>query len=144
MQYIGKVAPYLSILFGPDFKDVSVYFWWKRLRMGFDPILVNTACWIIDFGGFRGVLLDNGYISHKWKRGPSGAHYYFCFNLSLIIESYLEYQYIPVESSFSALLITVPVYTAFKSRTTANIITKRRRSFAFAFECRRSSRRTNN
>ena len=26
------------------------------------------------------------------KIGPSGAHYYFCFNLSLIIESYLEYQ----------------------------------------------------
>ena len=30
------------------------------------------------------------------KIGPSGAHYYFCFNLSLIIESYLEYQYTPV------------------------------------------------
>ena len=30
------------------------------------------------------------------KIGPSGAYYYFCFNLSLIIESYLEYQYTPV------------------------------------------------
>ena len=69
--------------------------------------------------------------------------YYFCFNLSLI-ESYLDYQYTPVYSLFSAQLITVPVYTAFKCRTKANITTKRRRSFAFAFECRRSSRRTNN
>ena len=30
------------------------------------------------------------------KIGPSGAHYCFCFILSLIIESYLEYQYTPV------------------------------------------------
>ena len=49
------------------------------------------------------------------KKGPSGAHYHFCFNLSLLIESYLEYQYTPVYSLFSAQLITVPVYTAFKS-----------------------------
>ena len=26
-----------------------------------------------------------------YKKGHSGAHYYFCCNLSLIIESYLEY-----------------------------------------------------
>ena len=30
------------------------------------------------------------------KIGPSGAQYYFCFNLSLIIESYLEYKHTPV------------------------------------------------
>ena len=35
------------------------------------------------------------------------------------------------------------MYTAFKSRTKANIGTERRRRFVFAFE-RRSSRRTNN
>ena len=88
------------------------------------------------------------------KIGPSGAQYYFCFNLyffgtkkSLIKESYLEYQYTLVQSLFSAQLhvITVQVYTAFNSsRTKENITTKRRRSFAFAFECRRSSQRTNN
>ena len=39
----------------------------------------------------------------------------------------------------------IQVYTAFNSsRTKENITTKRRRSFAFAFECRRSSQRTNN
>ena len=27
------------------------------------------------------------------KIGPSRAQYYFCFNLSLLIESYLKYQY---------------------------------------------------
>ena len=42
-------------------------------------------------------------------------------NLPLIIEPYLEHQYTPVYSLFSAQLITVPVYTAFKSRTKANI-----------------------
>ena len=30
------------------------------------------------------------------KIGPPGAHYYFCFNVSLKIESDLEYQYTPV------------------------------------------------
>ena len=49
------------------------------------------------------------------KIGPGGAHYYYCFNISLIIESYLEYQYAPVYSLFSAKLITVRVHTAFKS-----------------------------
>ena len=91
------------------------------------------------------------------KIGPSGAQYYFCFNLyflkqkkSLIKESYLEYQYTLVQSLFSAQLhvITVQVYTAFNSSRTKenikNITTKRRRSFAFVFECRRSSPRTNN
>ena len=87
------------------------------------------------------------------KIGPSGAQNYFCFNLffetkkSSIKESYLEYQYTLVQSVFSAQLhvITVQVYTAFNSsRTKENITTKRRRSFAFAFECRRSSQRTNN
>ena len=74
------------------------------------------------------------------KLGFSGAQYYFCFNLSLTKESYLEYQYTLVYSLFSAQLITVQVYTAFNSsRTEENITTKRRRSFAIAFECRRSS-----
>ena len=55
----------------------------------------------------------------------------------------MKYQYTPVYSILSAQLIIVQVSIAFKSRTKENITTKRRRSFAFAFECRRSSRRTN-
>ena len=54
------------------------------------------------------------------KIGPSGAHYYFCFNLSSIIESYLEYQYVPVQSLFSAQLITVQVYGEFRNNIRAN------------------------
>ena len=54
---------------------------------------------------------------HCIRNRPPGAHNYFCFNLSLITESYLEYQYTPVKSLFSAQLITVPVYTAFTSIT---------------------------
>ena len=54
-----------------------------------------------------------------------------------IIEAYLNHLY-------SAQLITVPDYTDFKSSRTKENITERRRSFVFAFECRRSSRRTNN
>ena len=52
------------------------------------------------------------------------AHYHFCFNLSIsIIESYMEYQYIPVKSLFSAQSI----YTATNSsRTKENITTKRK------------------
>ena len=38
---------------------------------------------------------NNNHVQSS-KIGPSGAHNYFCFNLSLIIESYLEYQYTPV------------------------------------------------
>ena len=53
------------------------------------------------------------------------------FRLSCsIIEAYLNHLY-------SAQLITLPVYMAFNSsQTKVNITTKRRRSFAFAFECR--------
>ena len=78
----------------------------------------------------------------RLKNRPLGARFHFWFNRSLIIESYLEYQYAPVYSIFTAQLFTVPVHTAFKSRTKTNITTKRKLSFAFAFECRRSSRRT--
>ena len=57
------------------------------------------------------------------------------------MESYLECQYTTVLSLLSAQLITEPVYTVFKSRSKAIITTKRIRSFAIAFECRRNSRR---
>ena len=50
-------------------------------------------------------------LKREGKIAPPGAHYCFCFNLSLLNESYLEYQYTPVQSLFSAQLITVPVYT---------------------------------
>ena len=39
--------------------------------------------------------MDKG-LGLLYKIGPSGPHYYFCFNRSWIIESYLEYQYTPV------------------------------------------------
>ena len=42
------------------------------------------------------ILADLRLAKPLFKIGSSGAHYYFCFNLSLIIESYLEYQYTPV------------------------------------------------
>ena len=54
------------------------------------------------------------------KIRPSGAHYYFCFDLSLILEPDLEYQYTPVWSLFSAQLITVQVYGEIPNNIRAN------------------------
>ena len=57
----------------------------------------------------------------------------------VVFEYYMYYK-------FSQLhVITVQVHTTFNfSRTKENITTKRRRSFAFAFECSRSFQRTKN
>ena len=102
--------------------------------------------------------LDNsavGYAAVILKIGPSGAQYYFCFNLNFFFETkkFINKRIIsgiPIHScsiiiSAQLHVITVQVYTAFNSsRTKENITTKRRRSFAFVFECRRSSQRTNN
>ena len=49
MKYMGKIAPYSPHSFGSSFKNVSSDSWWKGgLRMGFDPILVDVACSIVE------------------------------------------------------------------------------------------------
>ena len=68
------------------------------------------------------------------KMGPCGGGHIIisAFRLACsIIEAYIDHLY-------SAHIITVPVYTAFNSSRTKENITTRRRSFAFAFECRKA------
>ena len=49
MKHMGKIPPYSPHLFGSSFKNVSSDSWWKGgLRMGFDPILVDVACSIVE------------------------------------------------------------------------------------------------
>ena len=61
------------------------------------------------------------------REAPAGHSIISAFRLSCsILEAYLNHLY-------SAQFITLPVYTAFNSRTKENITTKRRRSFAFVF-----------
>ena len=72
-----------------------------------------------DFDAFVHAGAPSG-VEWLCKTLPSGAHYYLCFNLSLIIESNLEYQYTPVQSLFSAQWITVQVYGEFTNNIRAN------------------------
>ena len=63
-----------------------------------------------------------------------GIRFFMLFetNFVFVICSYVIWYVMQVNTDFNSF------------RTKENLTTKRRRSFAFAFECRRSSQRTNN
>ena len=86
------------------------------------------------------------YESIKFRKFECSTGYsvlFFC-HLKLISFLLFETNFVLVICSH-VIWYVIQVYTAFNStRTTKEVITtKRRRSFAFAFECRRSSQRTN-
>ena len=72
---LGQIVQFGAIIFCRTFKNYFGQFVW----------IEKKATMIVAFH----------FMKRRLKIGPSGAQYYFCFNLSLI-ESYLEYQYTPV------------------------------------------------